>query len=45
VHGRDRAEVEAKVAEIARLLGRADRGHAVLYSTKILKKTGLRFSD
>jgi DNA-binding Lrp family transcriptional regulator len=45
VHGRDRAEVEAKVAEIARLLGRADRGHAVLYSTKILKKTGLRISD
>ena len=42
VHGRDRAEVEAKVAEIARLLGAADRGHAVLYSTRILKKTGLR---
>jgi DNA-binding Lrp family transcriptional regulator len=42
VHGRDRAEVEAKVAEIARLLGPADRGHAVLYSTRILKKTGLR---
>jgi DNA-binding Lrp family transcriptional regulator len=44
VHGRDRAEVEAKVAEIARLLGDADRGHAVLYSTRILKKTGLRIS-
>jgi DNA-binding Lrp family transcriptional regulator len=44
VHGRDRAEVEAKVAEIARLLGEADRGHAVLYSTRILKKTGLRIS-
>lgn len=42
VHGRDRAEVETKVAEIARLLGDADRGHAVLYSTRILKKTGLR---
>lgn len=42
VHGRDRAEVEAKVAEIARLLGDADRGHTVLYSTRILKKTGLR---
>jgi DNA-binding Lrp family transcriptional regulator len=42
VHGRDRAEVEAKVAEIARLLSEADRGHAILYSTKILKKTGLR---
>jgi DNA-binding Lrp family transcriptional regulator len=45
VHGRDRAEVEAKVAEIARLLGAADRGHAVLYSTRILKKTGLRLTD
>jgi len=44
VHGRDRAEVEAKVAEIARLLGADDRGHAVLYSTRILKKTGLRIS-
>ena len=42
VHGRDRAEVEAKVAFIAELLGEADRGHAVLYSTRILKKTGLR---
>jgi len=42
VHGRDRAEVEAKMLEIARLLGDADRGHAVLYSTRILKKTGLR---
>ncbi len=44
VHGRERAEVEAKVAQIARLLGDADRGHAVLYSTRILKKTGLRIS-
>ncbi len=42
VHGRDRSEVEAKVAQIAALLGEADRGHAVLYSTRILKKTGLR---
>jgi len=45
VHGRDRAEVEVKVAEIARRLGAADRGHAVLYSTRILKKTGLRIGD
>ena len=44
VHGRDRAEVEAKVAEIARLLGEADRGHEILYSTRILKKTGLRIN-
>ena len=45
VHGRDRVEVETKVAQIARLLGDADRGHAVLYSTRILKKTGLRLTD
>lgn len=45
VHGRDHAEVEAKVAEIARRLGAADHGHAVLYSTRILKKTGLRIGD
>ncbi len=44
VHGRDRAEVEAKVAQIAALLGEADRGHDVLFSTRILKKTGLRIS-
>lgn len=42
VHGRDRAEVEAKADRIAALLGAAGRGHDVLYSTKILKKTGLR---
>ena len=45
VHGRDRAEVETKVAQIAALLGDADRGHAVLYSTRILKKTGLRLGS
>ena len=42
VHGQSRAEVEAKVAAIARLLGPAARTHEVLYSTRILKKTGLR---
>ncbi len=45
VHGRDRAEVEAKVTQIAKLLGAADRGHTVLYSTRILKKTGLRLGS
>lgn len=43
VHGRDRAEVAAKVEEIARVLGAASGAGAVLYSTRILKKTGLRF--
>ena len=42
VHGHDRAEVEAKVAQIAELLGLRCRMHAILYSTRILKKTGLR---
>lgn len=42
VHGRSRDETDAQVEEIARLLGADDRGHTVLYSTRILKKTGLR---
>jgi siroheme decarboxylase len=44
VHGRDRAEVEQKVVEIAALLGGACRAHNVLYSTRILKNTGPRIS-
>ena len=44
VHGRGRDEVEDKVGCIAALLGEADRGRAVLYSTRILKKTGLRIA-
>lgn len=42
VHGRDRSEVELKVAQIAALLGSDDLGHQVLFSSRILKKTGLR---
>ena len=42
VHGGDRAEVERKVARIAALLGPAARASEVLYSRRILKKTGLR---
>ncbi|MCP5368435.1 MAG: Lrp/AsnC family transcriptional regulator [Hyphomicrobiales bacterium] len=42
VHGRDRDEVRAKVAQVAEVIGDADRGHDVLFSTRILKKTGLR---
>ena len=44
VHGRDRAEAEAGIAQIAALLGAACRGHEVLYSSRILKKTGLRIA-
>jgi len=42
VHGRTRAEAATKVAAIAAVLGDAARQHDVLYSTRILKKTGLR---
>ncbi|HLB07676.1 MAG TPA: Lrp/AsnC family transcriptional regulator, partial [Alphaproteobacteria bacterium] len=45
VHGRSREEVEAHVADIAAELGTAARAHEVLYSTRILKKTGLRLAD
>lgn len=44
VHGRDREEVRAKVSIIAELLGEDCQGHEVLYSTRILKKTGLRIA-
>jgi len=42
IHGRSRAEVEDQVAQVRALLRDACRGSDVLYSTRILKKTGLR---
>ena len=45
VHGRTRPEVEEKVALIAGLVGEASRSHTILYSTKILKKTGIRLAQ
>lgn len=42
VHGKTREEVFEKVQQISDLLDDADQGHEVLFSTKILKKTGLR---
>jgi len=44
VHGSDRDEVERKRARIAALLGPACRSSDILYSTRILKKTGLRLT-
>jgi DNA-binding Lrp family transcriptional regulator len=44
VHGRTRAEVEGKVRQIATVLADACRAYEVLYSTRILKKAGLRLS-
>ncbi len=45
VHGHDRLEVTGYAAEIGRVLGAACRGSDILYSTRILKKTGLRLAD
>lgn len=42
VHGHDRAEVLAKAEQLAAVLGEACRGHEVLFSSAVLKKTGLR---
>ena len=42
LHGRTRAEVEQQAVQLQELLGTACRGHDILYSTAILKKTGLR---
>jgi siroheme decarboxylase len=44
VHGRTREEVQVQIAQIKALLGDHVRGHDVLYSTRILKKTGLRLA-
>jgi DNA-binding Lrp family transcriptional regulator len=43
VHGADRNEVAGKAAHIRDLLGDACRSGDTLYSSEILKKTGLRF--
>jgi DNA-binding Lrp family transcriptional regulator len=42
IHGGDRAEVADKRAQIAAMLGSACRASDILFSTRILKKTGLR---
>lgn len=44
VHGKSRDEVEQKVEKIAALLGEHARSRTILYSTRILKKTGLRLA-
>ncbi|MGB8275087.1 MAG: AsnC family transcriptional regulator [Alphaproteobacteria bacterium] len=44
VHGRARDAVEAQVSLIAARLGPMCRGYEILYSTRILKKTGLRLA-
>jgi siroheme decarboxylase len=45
LHGRSRAEVERQAHVIFGLLGSACSQHDILYSSAILKKTGLRLKD
>lgn len=42
IHSKTVEGVNAQIDAIATVLGEHDRGHDVLYSTRILKKTGLR---
>lgn len=42
VHGRNRLETDGHVEQIRRLLGVALKASEILYSVRILKKTGLR---
>ncbi|MES9963486.1 MAG: hypothetical protein ABW116_08080 [Candidatus Sedimenticola sp. 20ELBAFRAG] len=44
VHGRNRDEVRDKSEQIVQLLGEECRAHEVLFSTEVLKKTGLRLA-
>ena len=45
LHGRSRDEVHEQARQVALVLGDACRAHDILYSTAILKKTGLRISE
>lgn len=45
VHGQSRIEVEQKRTQISGLLGRHCRGSDILYSTRILKKAGMRLGN
>lgn len=45
LHGRSRKEVEHQAEELAAVLGTASRDHRILYSSRILKKTGLRLAE
>ena len=44
VHCKSSEEAAQRVAEIAAVLGAACRGHETLFSSRILKKTGLRIA-
>jgi len=42
VHGRDRETAEKGISQIEAVLGQHNKGHLVLFSSRILKKTGMR---
>lgn len=42
VHGQNKDEVKTKVEEIAKILGSKCKQHDILFSSEILKKTGMR---
>ena len=42
LHGRNRDEVQAQADQLRHVLGTACRSHDILYSSALLKKTGLR---
>lgn len=44
LHGKNKQEVSQKVQQIVTLLGTHCAGYELLYSTQILKKTGLRLT-
>ena len=44
VHGKNREDVAAHANEIAKILGPAVKSSDIIYSKRILKKTGLRIS-
>jgi DNA-binding Lrp family transcriptional regulator len=44
VHGTERAQVEERAEKLKAILGDACLGNEILYSSKILKKTGMRLS-
>jgi siroheme decarboxylase len=45
VHAHDKKTTSKYIDEIAEILGDADRQHTVLYSTRILKKSGMRIGN
>ena len=44
LHGTRRDQARAQAAEIDAFIGAAARAHDILFSTRILKKTGLRLA-